>query len=98
MPSDRGGTVPEVGVSELKTRALEIIQDIQERNTRYVITHRGRPVGLLIPIEETGLGGLPATEESAMTAWDELIRLGEEIGRGWRSPLTSTELLSEMRR
>lgn len=90
--------MPEVGVSELKTRALEIIQDIQERNTRYLITHRGRPVGLLVPIEETGLGGLPATEEPAMTAWDEMIRLGEEIGHRWRSPLTSTELLSEMRR
>jgi antitoxin (DNA-binding transcriptional repressor) of toxin-antitoxin stability system len=67
MPSDREWTVPEVGVGELKTRALEIIQDIQERNTRYVITHRGRPVGLLIPVEETGLGGLPAIEEPVMT-------------------------------
>ncbi len=25
-------------------------------------------------------------------------RLGEEIGQGWRSPLTSTEILSGMRR
>ena len=90
--------MPEVGVSELKTRASEIIRDVREQRTRYVITHRGRPVGLLVPIEETGLGGLPATEEPAMTAWDELIRLGEEIGRGWRSPLTSTEILSEMHR
>jgi AbrB family looped-hinge helix DNA binding protein len=29
---------------------------------------------------------------------DELSQLGEEIGRGWRSPLISTEILSEMRR
>jgi hypothetical protein len=27
-----------------------------------------------------------------------LSALGEEIGRGWRSPLTSAELLSQMRR
>jgi hypothetical protein len=30
--------------------------------------------------------------------WAELTRLGEEISRGWRSPQTSTELLSDMRR
>ena len=82
MTSDRERTVPEVGAGELKTHTLEIIQNIQDRNTRYVITHRGCTAGLLIPIEEKRLGGLPATDEPTMTAWDELIRLGEEIGRG----------------
>ena len=90
--------MPEVGVSELKTRALEIIQDIRERNTRYVITHQGRPVGLLIPLGEATSGDMPSGGKPATATWDELVRLGEEISRGWRSPLTSTELLSEMRR
>ena len=31
-------------------------------------------------------------------AWDGLVRLGEEISRGWQSPKTSVELLSDMRR
>ena len=31
-------------------------------------------------------------------AWEELTRLGEEIGREWQSPLTGGELLSQMRR
>jgi prevent-host-death family protein len=88
----------EVGVRELKTRASEIIRDVREQRTRYVITHRGHPVGLLIPLEEAGSGSPAATGEPTTTAWDELVRLGEEIGRGWRSPLTSTEILSEMRR
>jgi hypothetical protein len=30
--------------------------------------------------------------------WAKLTRLGKEISRGWRSPQTSTELLSQMRR
>ena len=88
----------EVGVRELKARASEIIRDVREGRTRYVITHRGRPVGLLIPLEEPGSSALPAAGEPATAAWDDLVRLGEEIGRGWRSPLTSTELLSDMRR
>ena len=88
----------EVGVRELKARASEIIREVREQRTRYVITHRGRPVGLLIPLEESGASALPVLGEPTSAAWDELVRLGEEIGRGWRSPLTSTELLSEMRR
>ena len=88
----------EVGVRELKARASEIIREVREQRTRYVITHRGRPVGLLIPLEESGSSALPAVGEPTAAAWDDLVRLGEEIGRGWRSPLTSTELLSEMRR
>ncbi len=90
--------MPDVGVQELKARASEIIRDVRERRARYVITYRGRPVGLLMPLEETGATSTPITGEPVAAAWEELTRLGEEIGRGWRSPLTSTELLSEMRR
>ncbi len=41
---------------------------------------------------------VPPRANTAPTAWDDLMRLGEEIGRGWQSPLSSVELLSEMRR
>jgi len=90
--------VPDVGVRELKIRASEIIRDVRERRARYVITYRGRPVGLLIPLDETSPANLHPTGKTATAAWEELTRLGEEIGREWRSPLTSAQLLSEMRR
>ncbi len=90
--------MPDIGVRDLKTHASEIVRAVREESARYVVTYRGRPVGVLAPLEalpavEAQLGGKPA-----ITAWDELMRLGEEIGRGWQSPLTSAELLSEMRR
>ncbi len=90
--------MPDVGVRELKAHASEIIRDVREQRAQYIITYRGRPVGLLMPLEEIKTVSLPSTGEPATAAWEELTRLGEEIGRGWRSPLTSTELLSEMRR
>ncbi len=90
--------MPDVGVRELKVRASEIIRDVRERRARYTITYRGRPVGLLMPLEEARPPDLSPVGEPATAVWEELTRLGEEIGRGWRSPLTSTELLSEMRR
>jgi hypothetical protein len=52
---------------------------------------------------QIGPGELDALSEEAReagseaTAWEELVELGEEIGRGWLSPLPSAELLSEMR-
>jgi prevent-host-death family protein len=90
--------MPDVGVRELKTHASEIIREVREQRTRYVITYHGRPVGLLMPLYEAGAAASSLTEEAGIDAWATLTRLGEQIGREWQSPLTSTELLSEMRR
>lgn len=87
----------EIGVRELKARASEIVQNVRKKRSRYIITYRGRPVGLLSPLEAA-----PPTRTETLQAvdevWAELERLGAEIGRKWRSPKSSTELLSEMRR
>jgi prevent-host-death family protein len=85
--------MPEIGLRELKTHASEIMRNVREARTRYIVTYRGRPVGMLVPMPADGAAGGDDEE-----VWEELLRLGEEIGRGWRSPLTSYELLSEMRR
>lgn len=87
--------MPETGIRELKIRASEIIRRVRERKVRYIITHRGRPVAVLGPVE-----GAPVPESGTAdpSAWQELERLGERIGKGWRSPKTSTDLLSESRR
>ena len=90
--------MPEVGVRELKIRASEIVRDVRARRARYVITYRGRPVGVLLPLEEASQADEMAGSERGAGVWEELSRLGEEIGRGLQSPLTSAELLSEMRR
>ena len=90
--------MPEVGIRELKAHASEIIRRVRERRARYVVTYHGRPVGLLVPLDEAGPAAPLLGEEAGAQAWEELARLGEEIGRDWRSPLTSSELLSDMRR
>jgi len=55
-------------------------------------------VGVLLPLDEADTALAPMDEATGSHAWEALTRLGEEIGREWRSPLTSSELLSEMRR
>jgi len=90
--------MPDVGVRELKIHASEIVRRVRDQRVQYVVTYRGRPVGLLTPLDEASLSPQPLGEGTASTTWETLMRLGEEIGQGWRSPLTSAELLSEMRR
>lgn len=89
--------MPEIGVRELKTRASEIIRKVRDRRARYVITYRGRPVGVLLPLEEAELEeGL--LKQAGADPWQELTQLGEEIGQGWEPGQTSADILSEMRR
>ena len=90
--------MPTVGVRELKARASEILREVREKRVRYVVTHHGKPVSLLLPIDDALEADGEDRKELDPKIWDELSRLGEEIGRGWQSPLSSAELLSEMRR
>lgn len=85
--------MPEIGIRELKTHASEIIRQVRDERVRYVITYRGRPVGVLLPLRES-----EPIEVTAGDPWAELQELGEEIGKGWVSDQSSAELLSEMRR
>jgi len=89
--------MPEIGIRELKARASEIIRAVRDQRARYYITYRGRPVGVLMPLGETAPAEA-AADERGTAVWEELMQLGEEIGRGWQAPQTSAELLSDMRR
>ena len=85
----------EIGVRELKTKASEIVRNVRKRRARYIITYRGRPVGLLSPLDAQEPSRADSSESPA---WDELTRLGKEIGRGWPAGVSSADVLSEMRR
>ena len=85
----------EIGVRELKVKASEIIRSVRTLRARYIITYRGRPVGLLSPLQDQEPNRAAYGESSA---WDELTRLGKEIGRGWPAGVSSADVLSEMRR
>ncbi len=87
----------EIGVRELKTRASEIVRAVRERRARYLVTYRGRPVGVLLPIGDVEQDEL-ASEERNRAAWKELVALGQKMGEGWQSEMTGVEILSEMRR
>jgi len=74
--------------------ASEILRNVRRRKSRYVITYRGQPVGMLTPIEELQ----SSTSVTAQDNWDELIRIGRQISEGWPAGVSATDILSDMRR
>ena len=86
--------MPHIGVRELKIRTSEILRNVRRRKTRYVITYRGRPMGMLTPIDEPESAKTMTDEDN----WNELVRLGQKIAQGWPAGVNSVDVLSEMRR
>jgi prevent-host-death family protein len=94
---DRPQQQLEAGVRDLKIHASQIVRRVRERRVRYRISYRGKPVAMLTPLPvvsaETG-----EPDATGQDPWDELLRLRDEISRGWKSRRTATEILSSSRR
>lgn len=83
----------EIGVRELKTHASEIVRRVREEQAQYTVTYRGKPIGVLMPFAHS----VTVSAHTEPDPWDELERLGEEIGREWKAEQDSVELISQMR-
>ena len=44
-----------VGLRELRDRASQILREVREEKNEYIITHHGRPIALLIPVDQEAL-------------------------------------------
>lgn len=81
-----------IGIRELKSRASEVVRAVKEERARYVITQRGKPAALIIPLDAV------PQKKSDDEVWERLMKIGEELGKGWQSEKSAVEILSEMRR
>ena len=95
-------TMPQVGIRELKNDASEIIRAVREERAEYVVTLRGRPVAVILPVaegwQETEAGRAAAATRANADFWDRMAALRAEIAAKWQSDKTGVELLEEMRR
>lgn len=94
--------MPQVGIRELKNEASEIIRAVREDRAEYVVTLRGRPVALILPVAE---GWQEAEAERALAATranadfrDRMAALRAEIAAKWQSDKSAVELIEEQRR
>ena len=82
----------EIGIRELKSRASEVVRSVKEERTRYVITQRGKPAALIIPLDADSM------KKTDDETWERLMKIREELGKGRQSEKSTVEILSEMRR
>ena len=79
----------EIGIRELKSRASEVVRAVKEERARYVITQRGKPAALIIPLDAA------PPEKSTDEVWERLVKIGEELGKG-RSLVEITSGMNEV--
>lgn len=83
-----------IGVKELKIHASEIMRKVREERISYTITYRGKPVGVLLPLEESG----DVAQEKEQDPWSKLEKIREKMSSLPQPEKSLTEALSEMRR
>lgn len=87
---------------ELKNVASDVIRAVREERAEYVVTYRGRPVAVIVPVDNAAA---PVTHDALLAArqrsrdfmarWDAAAaRLGDDVG----DPTSAAELVAEQRR
>jgi prevent-host-death family protein len=87
-----------VGVRELKTHAARILRHVRDSRASYILTHRGQPVGVILPLDASEEAIPSADDVQAGAAWDTFVRAGQRIQKRFRPGASGVRLLSEMRR
>jgi prevent-host-death family protein len=88
-----------VGVRELKTHAARILRHVREARASYILTHRGRAVGVILPLDPTDDdASSPSEDADARAAWDAFLGAGRRLERRFRPGRSGVRLLSAMRR
>jgi len=86
--------MPEIGIRELKSQASEIVRAVREERAEYVITHRGKPVAMIVPFEEPQTKDIPTADEYI----SRLLEIGKEISKATLPGKSILEQLFEDRR
>jgi prevent-host-death family protein len=90
----------QVGVRELKTHAATIVREVRDSRAAYVITHRGQPVGMILPLDPTGQIPEAARDADveATDAWAAYERAGRRIAAKYSAATSGVQILSDSRR
>lgn len=94
----RKTTSKSVGVRELKTHAAHILRQVRESRTSYLVTHRGRAIGVILPVDAEDDASQTSESVDATTAWETFVRAGRRLERRFTPGESGVRLLSDMRR
>jgi prevent-host-death family protein len=83
----------DIGVRELKIRASAIVRGVAEQHATYTVTRRGRPVGILAPLDLA-----PPAPRGHDAAWTRLFEAAERIAAGRKPSRSAVRDLERSRR
>ena len=87
-----------VGVRELKTHTARIVRQVRDARASYLLTHRGRAVGVILPLDPADGTSQSPEDADAAAAWNTFVRAGRRLERRFRPGMSGVRLLSTMRR
>jgi prevent-host-death family protein len=92
--------MPAIGVRDLHNRTAEVLREVREAKAEYVVTHQGRPVALLLPVDTGRLEAamLEAGKAAAAEAWEKYSRLAADLRRCGPPEVESKRALDAARR
>lgn len=83
---------------ELKTHAARILRHVRDARASYILTHRGRAVGVILPLDAPEEAPPLADGADADAAWNAFLRAGQRLQGRFRPGASGVRLLSGMRR
>jgi len=85
-----------VGIRELKTHTAEIVRHVREERASYVVTHRGRAVGVILPLDPAD--DVERESAGAADGWEAFLRAGHRLAPRFQPGVSGVRLLSAARR
>jgi prevent-host-death family protein len=85
----------EVGVKELKNKTTQIIRNVREKGTEYVVTVDGVPVAVIMSLKVKS-----ASEQKAkrLEALKSIRALAKDVAKDWDGKMSAAEAVSDQRR
>ncbi len=92
--------MPTIGVRELREHTTEVLRQVREQKAEYIVTHQGRPVALILPIDATAVeeAMVQAGKQSVAGGWETYARLLAQAQRDWPADQRTQDLLDDIRR
>lgn len=87
-----------VGVRELKTHAARIVRHVRDARASYILTHRGRAVGVILPLDPVEAASQTSEDADPAAAWNAFVRAGRRLERRFQPAVSGVGLLTTMRR
>ena len=89
-----------IGVRELREKTTEVLRRVRDEKAEYIITHRGRPAALLLPINADPVeeAMVQAGKAGVANGWQTYANLAKELRASWPEEQSSQDVLNQIRR